>query len=146
MSVPPYVVFGDVALQQMAFYFPQSNESFLRISGVGERKLAQFGDQFLSVIRSHASQHGLTDKLIPMVRAPSRSRRQTESTLDVTRLLLSQGRSLEEIAAERGLALTTIVGHAEALVNGGEELELDHLMPAPDRAAEIRSAFRAAGD
>ena len=145
MSVPPYVVFGDVALQQMAYYLPQSSESFLRISGVGETKLAQFGDQFLSVVRSHASQNGLTERPNPTARAPSRSKGHTGATLDVTRRLLSQGRSLEEIAAERELALSTIVGHVEALADAGDELELDHLMPPPDRAAEIRSAFQAAG-
>jgi ATP-dependent DNA helicase RecQ len=37
------------------------------------------------------------------------------------------------------------MGHVEALVDAGHELELDHLMPSPDRAAEIRSAFDAAG-
>ena len=145
MSVPPYVVFGDAALQQMAYYLPQSDESFLQISGVGEAKLAQFGDQFLSVVRSHADQHGLTEKLSPKGRVGGRSRQQTGSTHDVTNGLLSQGRTLEEIAAERGLALTTIMGHVEALENAGVELELDHIMPAPDRAAEIRSAFRDAG-
>ena len=144
-SVPPYVIFGDVALQQMAYYLPQSGESLLRISGVGETKLAQFGDQFLSAIRSHASQYGLPERPNPTARAPVRSRRQPGPTLDVTRQLLSQGRSLDEIAAERGLALTTIIGHAEALVDAGDELELDHLMPAPDRTAKIRSAFQAAG-
>ena len=145
MSVPPYVVFGDVALQQMAYYLPQSDESFLRISGVGEAKLAQFGDQFLSVVRSHASQYGLTEKPNPKVRAPGRSRRQTGSTHDMTRRLLSQGKSLEEIAADRGLALNTIIGHVEALADAGDKPKVDHIMPAPDRTAEIRSAFRDAG-
>ena len=145
MSVPPYVVFGDVALQQMAYYLPQSDESFLGISGVGEAKLAQFGDQFLSVVRSHADQHGLTEKPSPKGRARGRSRQQTGSTHDMTNELLSQGKTLEEIAAQRGLALTTIMGHVEALQNAGAELELGHIMPAADRAAEIRSAFRDAG-
>jgi ATP-dependent DNA helicase RecQ len=63
----------------------------------------------------------------------------------VTRRLLSEGRSPEEVAAERGLALNTIMGHVEAMVDGGEDLNLDRLMPASDRAAEIRSAFEAAG-
>ena len=144
-SVPPYIVFGDVALEQMAYYLPQSHESFLGISGVGETKLAQFGDGFLSVIRSHASEYGLKERPNPAVRAPSRSKGQTGPTLDVTRQLLSQGRSFEEIAEQRGLALLTIFGHAEALVDGGAELDLDHLMPPPDRMAKIRSAFKAAG-
>ena len=143
-SVPPYVVFGDAALQQMAYYLPQSGESFLCISGVGETKLAQFGDQFLSVVRAHAKQYGLTERPNPLARS-RREKRHTGSTLDVTRRLLSQSRPLEEIAAERGLTLSTIMGHAEALVDAGDDLELDHLMPVPDRTAEIRSAFQAAG-
>ena len=144
MSVPPYIVFGNAALQQMAYYLPQSRESFLRISGVGAAKLAQFGDQFLSVIRFHTSQYGLTERPNSVARAP-RAKRYTGSTLDVTRRLLSLSRSLEEIAAERRLTLSTIMGHAEALVDAGDELELDHLMPAPERTAEIRSAFQTAG-
>ncbi len=145
MSVPPYVVFGDAPLQQMTYYLPQSSDSFLRISGVGEAKLERFGDEFLSVIRSHASEHRLAEKRNPMARAASRPRRQAGPTVDVTRQLLSEGRSLEEVAAERGLTVNTVMGHVEALVDAGHELELDHLMPSPDRAAEIRSAFDAAG-
>ena len=145
MGVPPYVVFGDSALQQMALYIPQSSESFLRISGVGPKKLAQFGDQFLSTIRSHASQHGLVERPNPTARARDRSRPQTESTLDVTRRLLSQGLSFEEVAEGRNLTLSTIMAHAEALVDAGHELDLDHVMPAPERTKEIRHALQTAG-
>ena len=53
LRVPPYVVFGDKALVQMATHFPKTNEAFLEIYGVGNQKLAQFGQQFMSVIREH---------------------------------------------------------------------------------------------
>ena len=145
MGVPPYVVFGDAALQQMAYYLPQSPESFLRISGVGEAKLARFGDRFLSVIRSHTAELGLSERSNTTPKSPGRARARPGPTLDVTRRLLSEGRSLAEIAAERGLAPSTVVGHCEALVEAGDEVALDHLMPSPDRTAEIRSAFKAAG-
>ena len=145
MSVPPYVVFGDRTLQQIAHYLPHGRESFLRISGVGEAKLDRFGERFLSVVRSYASRHGLTERLNTAIRAPSRSSRGTGPSLDATKQLLSRGMSFEEIAEERSLAVTTIVGHVEALVDAGHELELDHLMPLPERAAEIRSAFETAG-
>ena len=45
--VPPYVVFGDATLQQMAYYIPQHAESLSRISGVGAVKLRQYGTNFL---------------------------------------------------------------------------------------------------
>lgn len=54
LGVPPYVVFGDKALRDMAAKLPQTPDAFLEINGVGNRKLAQFGEQFMSVIRQYA--------------------------------------------------------------------------------------------
>lgn len=52
-SVPAYIVFGDKTLQEMATRLPQDPASMLRINGVGERKLKDFGDVFLDEIRVH---------------------------------------------------------------------------------------------
>ena len=49
-GVPPYVVFGDVSLRQMAADKPTDEEAFLRISGVGQAKLAKYGELFLGEI------------------------------------------------------------------------------------------------
>jgi ATP-dependent DNA helicase RecQ len=57
LHVPPYVVFGDKALRDMAARLPQTPDAFLEINGVGNRKLAQFGEQFMSVIRNYAKAH-----------------------------------------------------------------------------------------
>ncbi len=145
-GVPPYVVFGDVALQQMAYFLPQAADSFLRISGVGEAKLAQFGEPFLSEIQAHASEHDLSEKPNTTEVRPARRPSLGEgSTFDATKRLLAQGTPAEDIAAQRGLALSTILGHIEALIDAGEDVELDHLTPDQDRAAKIRSAFETAG-
>ncbi len=53
LQVPPYIVFGDRSLQEMAARLPQTPAAFLEIPGVGNRKLSQFGEQFMSVIRSY---------------------------------------------------------------------------------------------
>ncbi len=45
-GVPPFVIFGDVTLRQMATYFPQRRESLSQVSGVGAAKLEQFGEEF----------------------------------------------------------------------------------------------------
>jgi ATP-dependent DNA helicase RecQ len=52
-GVPPYVIFGDASLRDMARQRPKTRGDFLRIHGVGERKLADFGDLFLEAIRRH---------------------------------------------------------------------------------------------
>ena len=52
-GVPPYVVFGDKALRQMAQVNPTDDPAFLAISGVGQKKLEQYGAAFMAVIREH---------------------------------------------------------------------------------------------
>ena len=66
--VPPYMIFSDAALQQMAYYFPQSRGSFSRISGVGREKLEQLGESFIGVIWIYARRHGLVERSIPVAR------------------------------------------------------------------------------
>lgn len=52
-QVPPYVVFGDKALRQMCQSFPTDDQAFLAVSGVGQKKLEQYGSVFMQVIRDH---------------------------------------------------------------------------------------------
>jgi ATP-dependent DNA helicase RecQ len=54
-SVPPYVIFHDATLLAMLEHRPNSHAELLQLSGIGERKLARYGDAFLEVIREHAS-------------------------------------------------------------------------------------------
>ena len=51
-DVPPYVVFHDAALLQMVHQRPATRDELLEISGVGQAKLARYGDEFLAVIRA----------------------------------------------------------------------------------------------
>ena len=53
LKVPPYVVFGDKSLIQMATDLPVTEQDFLEIYGVAQQKLSQFGKQFISVIKEH---------------------------------------------------------------------------------------------
>ena len=64
-NVPPYVIFGDRTLRQMATYLPQSHESLSRISGVGAVKLEQLGDEFLSEIVDYAREHAMEERGVP---------------------------------------------------------------------------------
>ena len=51
-SIPAYIVFGDKTLKEMARHIPQSDEEMLAINGVGAKKLEQYGEQFLELLRS----------------------------------------------------------------------------------------------
>ena len=64
-GIPPFVVFGDLALRQMAAYLPQSEENFSRISGVGQEKLKRYGKIFTEVIQTYAEANNLSEKDVP---------------------------------------------------------------------------------
>ena len=55
--VPPFIIFGDAALQEMACYLPTDQEAFSCINGVGAKKLEQFGEIFLNVINNFAQKN-----------------------------------------------------------------------------------------
>lgn len=69
LGVPPFVVFADTVLDQLARRRPGSLETMRSVKGVGTAKLAQFGERFLDHIRSHALNHGLA--LDPVMEEPS---------------------------------------------------------------------------
>ncbi len=52
-NVPPYVIFSDKTLVEMAKEYPVNESSFLQISGVGSKKLESFGDDFISLIKNY---------------------------------------------------------------------------------------------
>ena len=53
--------------------------------------------------------------------------------------------SIGEIAKHRGLTGRTIVNHISRMVDGGEDLDLDHIMPSPEKVAQIKAAFLQTG-
>jgi ATP-dependent DNA helicase RecQ len=164
-GVPPYVVFSDASLQEMAYYLPQSLDSFSRINGVGQAKLSEYGESFLSVIRRHAETHGLTERPIPSRRERRSGRRAAPGDGDSsspspdspgpprrpgptyyeTKGLLEQGLTIYQVAQQRGLGEGTIINHLERLVMAGEKLDLAHLLPPPEHLAKIESAFNERG-
>ncbi|MBL7213011.1 MAG: DNA helicase RecQ [Desulfobacteraceae bacterium] len=61
-GVPPYVIFSDKSLIEMATYFPQSKESVLDIHGVGAVKQERYGSIFLSILQEYCGIHGIEER------------------------------------------------------------------------------------
>ena len=141
-NVPPYVVFGDASLQEMAYFVPMSKESFARITGVGEAKLEQHADIFLRYIRAYAKNHDLVEKRRPPT-DPTRPQAAPGSSYMQTLDLFRQGLSPAEIAARRGLTVGTIVGHLERMAAHGEEIDVRPLIDQ-DRFHRIAREFERA--
>ena len=124
-GVPPYVVFSDVSLRHMAREYPANNTAFLRIPGVGERKLADYGPGFIREISGWLEIHerrefaSLPDHPAPASKLP---RTAVNATAQVTLELWRAGKSIDEIANERGFAASTIEGHLALAIEAGEEV------------------------
>jgi ATP-dependent DNA helicase RecQ len=55
-GIPPYLIFSDASLREMAHLRPTTEEAFLEVKGVGQRKLQELGPRFLSCIRAHGGE------------------------------------------------------------------------------------------
>ena len=142
-GVPPYIVFGDRTLQQMARSYPRNRDRFSRISGVGRAKLEEYSEDFLRVIREHVERRQLQER--PNTPAPERedkSARALSQTYVQTRNLLKQGLSIEEVARRSGLDKSTVIGHIERCVADGEQLDISPWLPSAERCLRIEGAFR----
>ena len=163
-GVPPYVVFSDASLREMAYYLPQSLDNFAQVNGVGAAKLAEYGESFLAVIRDHAQTHQLKGRPIPSRRDRRSGRngpgggdsasgnqesegppRRPSPTYYETKGLLEQGLTINQVAQQRGLSEGTIINHLERLVMAGEKLDLAPLLPPPEYSERIEAAFREHG-
>ncbi len=120
-SIPSYVVFSDVTLRHFSRDYPQDADALLRIPGVGEKKLADFGAAFIESIRDWLSENErlefapLEGISAPEQRAPSGLNDSVALSLG----LFQSGQSISEIAKSRGFTETTIEGHlAQAIENG----------------------------
>ena len=151
--VPPYVIFHDRTLQEMASRLPAGTEDLMQIPGIGVAKAATFGEQFLEVVRAYASARGLehTSYSSPpsyqggQADGPRRGRRLAGSSMRDTLDLFRQGKSVADIARERGLALSTVESHLAEALEAGEEIEVERLAAA-DKLDAITEVLRSAGD
>ncbi|MGD1867652.1 MAG: DNA helicase RecQ [Phormidesmis sp.] len=150
-SVPPYIVFSDASLRQMAQNRPQAPESFSKISGVGNRKLAQYGKVFTQAIRDFCKEHELevTDNQASFP-SPTELARQVTSKADITSTqmktyeLYKSGLSLPDISLKRNIRLSTVNGHIAKLIEAGHEVDINKLVDI-DRQAVIRAAISKVG-
>jgi ATP-dependent DNA helicase RecQ len=143
-GVPPYIVFSDVALRQMARSYPSNERQFTRISGVGERKLAEFGKIFLGEIaaflQTNPRQIFAEESFEPV---PPPKPRMNDSVRDTLRLFRS-GQSVSDIASRRNLVTSTIYGHLATAIEAGEKMELAQFFTKAEQE-QIAAAFAKSG-
>ncbi len=144
-QVPPYTIFHDAHLRQMVQLRPQTSEQFAGMSGVGRRKLQQYGLAFTTAIREFCQEHDLDSPAAQVATTVKRrSDRLPSSTARHTLELYREGMDPAEIAEMRQCRVSTVIGHLEELIQKGTDLDLDRLVPPEDRAT-IEAAIEQTG-
>jgi len=146
-DVPAYIIFSDVSLRQMARNYPAGERDFARISGVGEKKLREFGDIFLGEIAAHLQTNArqiFADDSFAASAAPPPSRASLGDSARETLRRFRFGQTVEQIARERGVTTNTILGHIAEGIERGEPVDLDKFFTG-DEKQKIAAAFRAHG-
>ncbi len=140
-GVPPYIILSDVALRQMARFYPQNGPELARINGVGEKKLREFGSAFLGAIAAHLQTNPrqiFADDSFAAPLAPTRSK--LTDTVRETLHFFQQGRDVTSIADLRGLKTGTILTHFEEAILAGENVDVTRLIE-PQSRKEIAAAL-----
>jgi ATP-dependent DNA helicase RecQ len=145
-GLPPYIVFSDVSLRQMARSYPASEAEFTRISGVGEKKLREFGAAFLAEIAAHlqSSPRQIFAEDSFAAPAPLPARAGLTGTVRESLRLFNEGLRLDEIATRRGIVANTVAGHLADAMLAGETIDLSQFVTA-DQQREIAAVFAKLG-
>lgn len=147
-NVPPYLIVSDATLVEMATYLPHAMDELRLIPGFGDIKLVRYGRDFLGLVKNYCGNHGLESRmkqrLVKPVRKtnsrPATAKPGSSDTRTESFKLYRSGKSVKDIAAERGLASTTIESHLSYFVLTGEldvlEIVKEEKIPAIKDAVE----------
>jgi ATP-dependent DNA helicase RecQ len=122
-SVPPFVVFSDATLVEMAKNRPRDERELLSITGVGEHKLRRYGVKFLAAIDEDRRSTAPGADIDGLSLSLSDTQRDTFT-------LYRQGLSVPEMASRRGLKDLTVIAHLEELLAAGLDIDLRRFVDA----------------
>lgn len=142
-NVPPYLIFSDSTLIELATYLPQSFNEIQQISGFGEVKSARYGEDFLQIVTAYCRQRNLASRI--STKKAKKQRREPKEKKTDTKMMsferYKQGLSLSEIAEQRNLNLQTIEGHLAYFILEGSikvtELVPENKLPAITMAINV---------
>ncbi len=151
MNVPAYIVFSDTTLRDMARRRPTTIAGFHSVKGVGEKKLADFGQEFITHIIDYCQQHGVETDTVP----PDPSAKTTiveyeleETGPNVSALaafrLFREGKSVAEVANVMSRATSTVAGYLSEFIRHDGVTDPSPWVPA-DLIPRIEAAVRKHG-
>jgi ATP-dependent DNA helicase RecQ len=121
-NLPPYVIFQDVSLEQMATMYPVTEQELQNIQGVGAGKAKRYGKEFCELIKRHCEENE--------IERPEELRVRTVAKKSVQKVKIIQSIDrqipLDDIAAGEALSLSELLDKIEEIVYSGTKLNIDY--------------------
>ena len=140
-NVPPFVIFQDPSLEDMAIQYPITIDELQNISGVGAGKAQRYGKEFIELIKRYVEEKEIIRPLDMIVKSIV-----NKSGIKVYIIQsIDMKRSLEDIAEAKGMDMTELLSEIEAIVNSGTRINLDYYINTvidEERQHDIYSYFR----
>ncbi len=129
-NIPPYVIFSDKTLIQMAAYYPQNESSLLGIGGVGAKKLEVYGNIFLTIIRSYCKRNNIGNKFVDIKNTRTKKKKlnnHSEPRYITIGNEFNNGESIDELADKYDVKPQTIITHIVKFTMEGRSVRTDGL-------------------
>jgi len=145
LNLPPFVIFQDPSLADMALQYPITLEELKYIQGVGEGKAKRYGKEFVELIKSYVEENEIDRPQDMVVKSvANKSKIKVGIIQSIDRKL-----SLDDIAASIGIDMKELVSEIETIVNSGTKINIDYYLDEildEDHQEEIFEYFREADD
>jgi ATP-dependent DNA helicase RecQ len=142
-NLPPYVIFQDPSLEEMATTYPTTQEEMAQINGVGMGKVVKFGKQFLDAIIRYVEENEIeTAKEVVVKSTVNKSKIKIYIIQQVDRKI-----DLDLIAEQKELSMAELIEEIETICYSGTKLNLDYFINQviePDKQEEIFDYFMSA--
>ena len=121
-NLPPFVIFQDPSLEDMAIQYPITKEEMTQIAGVGAGKAEKFGEPFIKLIKEYVEENDITRPNDMVVKSVV-----NKSALKIAIIQNIDKRiPLEDIAYARGLSFDELLSEIESIVSSGTRLDLNY--------------------
>ncbi len=141
MKLPPYVIFQELSLEEMAIQYPIKMEELVNITGVGQGKAQKFGKPFLDLIAKYVEENEIerpSDMVVKSV--VNKSGLKVHIIQSIDRKL-----PLEDVASAKGLSLADLITEIESIVSSGTKVNIAYYINDTiddDKQQEALTYFR----
>ena len=142
-NLPPYVIFQEASLDEMATNYPITLDELKNITGVGSGKAGKFGQPFVNLIKKYVEENEIERPMDLIIKSVvNKSGLKVYLIQNIDRKI-----SLEDMAEAKGMKLKDIIGEIETIVGSGTRIDINYYINEvidQDRQDEVYDYFRSA--